>query len=234
LRTLSEPEFRHERKFLLPAPRAALLRARLSAVMRPDPHAGPAGSYHIRSLYFDDLHDSCLTEGISGTDPREKYRIRFYDGKQDVIHLERKRKERGLTSKENCLLTVEQAEILASGRYLPDAEDSPAVLRALCLEMRGRGMRPVITVDYDRTPFILPEGNVRITFDTNLASSPPPRDLFSEDLPKRAVFPTGTVLLEVKYDAFLPDLLTALLHTEDLRQTAFSKYVLCRKYALTR
>ncbi len=234
MKELYVPDFRHERKFLLPAPRAAALRARLSAVMRPDPHAGPGGLYHIRSLYFDDALDTCFQESESGADPREKYRIRCYDNDPSTIHLECKRKERGMTQKVYCRLPEEQALLLAAGTPPDDLGSQPPVLRALALAMRTRGMRPAVIVDYDRIPYVFPGGNVRITFDTNIASAPAGYGLCDPDVPRRPVLPAGTMLLEVKYDAFLPDHIMDLLHTADLRQTAFSKYYLCRKYALSR
>ena len=42
--------------------------------------------------------------------------------------------------------------------------------------------------------------------------------------------PPGQQLLEVKYDAYLPDFIYRSLQLSSLRQTAFSKYYLCRKF----
>ena len=85
-------------------------------------------------------------------------------------------------------------------------------------------------VEYDRIPYVYQNGNVRITLDTNLRSSRS-IDLFLEpSIPHRPVMPPGQQLLEVKYDAYLPDFIYRSLQLSSLRQTAFSKYYLCRKF----
>ena len=38
------------------------------------------------------------------------------------------------------------------------------------------------------------------------------------------------MILEVKYDAFLPEIIACLLQTETLRQQAFSKYGISRRF----
>ena len=98
---------RHEWKHSISAADLLILRPRLRAVMRTDPHA-EGGSYEVRSLYFDDYDNRCMQENENGTDPREKFRIRLYNGSTEKISLECKRKERGKTYKTSCPLTVEQ------------------------------------------------------------------------------------------------------------------------------
>ena len=50
------------------------------------------------------------------------------------------------------------------------------------------------------------------------------------DPSSRPVLPVGQQLLEVKYDEYLPDFIYRSLMLPNLRQTAFSKYYICRKY----
>ena len=64
-----------------------MLRTRLSGLISLDAHA-KNGHYTIRSLYFDDYDDRCLLENENGTDPREKFRIRIYNGSAERISLE--------------------------------------------------------------------------------------------------------------------------------------------------
>lgn len=40
----------------------------------------------------------------------------------------------------------------------------------------------------------------------------------------------GTMILEVKYDAFLPAIMADLVQTPNRRGSAFSKYAVCRMY----
>lgn len=224
-------KYRHEMKYVISAAQIPLLRNRILGMTRLDPHAGSNGIYTIRSLYFDDLFDRCYYENENGTDPREKYRIRIYDHSSERIILECKRKERGKTRKSSCQLTKEQADQLIHGRSIPLTQELPPLLRKFSLEMQTRGLRPVVIVEYERIPYVYKNGNVRITFDTQIASSSSVTDFFSKDLPKRSVMPAGYHLLEVKYDEYLPDFIHQSLELRQLRQTNFSKYYLCRKFS---
>ena len=85
-------DFRHEYKYLCDNGQLRVEQARLESLLQPDPHAGPAGRYAVRSVYFDDLADSCLLENEDGSDPRAKYRLRIYNGSDRRISLERKAK----------------------------------------------------------------------------------------------------------------------------------------------
>ena len=97
--------------------------------------------------------------------------------------------------------------------------------------MLTRRLRPVAIVEYDRIPYVYKNGNVRITLDTNISSCSAVERFLDETLPVRPVMPMGQQLLEVKYDEYLPDFIYRNLQLHSLRQTAFSKYYICRKYA---
>ena len=223
--------FRHEWKFEISKSDILVLRQRLRAVARPDPH-GVNGIYRIRSLYFDNLSDKALREKLDGVNMREKFRIRIYNGCADRVSLEIKRKERGKTQKLSCPLTLAQCESLMAGKVPDIPKDAPAVLQKLCLLMRTRLLSPKVIVEYARIPYVCPQGNVRVTLDEDIGSSGR-TDLFLEkSLPLRPVMPAGQHILEVKYDGYLPDYIYRAVQTDRLRQTAFSKYYLCRRYQL--
>ena len=224
--------YRHELKYLVSAAQIPLLKSRITGLMQRDPHAGSDGIYTIRSLYFDDYCNRCYYENENGTDPREKYRIRIYNHSDQKISLECKRKERGKTLKTACPLTRQQTEQLMRGEAPAVTEEMPPLLRKFAVEMQMRRLRPVVIVEYERIPYIYKNGNVRVTFDTQIASSSDVQAFFSETLPKRPVMPAGQQLLEVKFDEYLPDFIYRSLNLNRLQQTAFSKFYLCRKYSL--
>lgn len=226
----NEQKFRHELKYTISSGQLQLLKNRLVRLVPLDSHVGQQGSYSIRSLYFDDYYDRCLQENENGTDPREKFRIRIYNHSLDRITLECKRKERGKTLKTSCPLTIEQTRMLMAGKPLPDIASQHPVLRKLTMEMLTRKLRPVVIVEYDRIPYIYRNGNVRITLDTNISSSGAIENFLEERIPKRPVMPLGQQLLEVKYDEYLPDFIYRSLQLHSLRQTAFSKYYICRRF----
>lgn len=225
-------KYRHEFKYVVSAGEIAIIKSRISSIMQQDSHTVDNGSYSIRSLYFDDYYNRCMKENENGTDPREKFRIRIYNHSSDRIMLECKRKERGKTLKTSCPLSVEQTKELMAGRVLPDIANQNPVLQKLTLRMMTRKMKPVIIVEYDRVPFVYKNGNVRITLDMNISSSKDIMSFLDEKISRRPVMPSGHHLLEVKYDEYLPDFIYRNIQLMNLRQTAFSKYYICRKYTL--
>jgi hypothetical protein len=231
--SMDAPQYRHEFKYLVSAAQIPLLRSRISGFMSPDPHTGSAGTYEIRSLYFDDYHNHCFYDNENGTDPREKFRIRIYNASASRVTLECKRKEHGMTRKTACPLTPQQTQSLMQNLPLSEPDSLPPLLRKLDLLRQTELMHPVVIVNYVREPFIYADGNVRVTFDTDISSAAPdPERFFSSELPARPVLPLGCHLMEVKYDGFLPDFIYRSLNLGRLRQTSFSKYYLWTKYSL--
>ena len=224
--------FRHELKYLISSAEVTMLRTRLSGLISLDAHAKD-GRYTIRSLYFDDYDDRCLLENENGTDPREKFRIRIYNGSADRISLECKRKERGMTHKTSCPLTREQTELLMAGQILPNVADQPPLLQKLTAQMMTRRLHPVVIVDYLREAYLHPAEEVRITFDMQLRSGLNSVDMFNPYLPTVPPFDHDEIILEVKYNQVLPPYIANLL-TYALRdgacRSAISKYVYCRRF----
>ena len=229
-------EYRNELKYVVSVQQLACLRSRIKPLMALDSHAAEKGDYTIRSVYFDDYKNTCYYENEDGTSPREKFRIRTYNGDPEKIFLELKRKERGKTHKDTCKLTREQCEAFFEGRVPADQEpDAPVlrnapVLRKFQVKYETELYRPKVMVEYEREPYVYRDGNVRITFDTDIRSSNRVDQFFEERIYARPVMPLGYHLMEVKFDEFLPDHIYRSLQLDNLQQTAFSKYYLCRKY----
>lgn len=224
-------KFRHEYKYLITDAEAALLQSKLNAVVERDTHCDDSGIYKISSLYFDDYYNRCFYENENGTDPREKFRIRIYNGSSDIISLECKRKERGKTLKTSARLNEDYVRKLLNGddSFLGSLGENKLVER-FEREIRERSFHPAAIVEYQRIPYVYRTGNVRITFDSNLTSSTQVEKFLDGGYAKRLVMPFGFQLLEVKFDELLPDFIYKAMGIENLRQTAFSKYYLCRKY----
>ena len=221
-------QFRHEWKHELSCADMLVLRARLRAVMKPDPHAID-GKYHIRSLYFDNLDDKALREKIDGVNMREKFRIRLYNCDPSVIHLEKKAKRNGLGTKFSANLSAEEAQKIVDGDLdWMLASERPLVQELYC-KMRCQGMRPKTIVDYTREPFIYGPGNVRVTLDYDIRTGLKCTDFLN---PQAVTVPAGDapILLEVKWDNFLPSIIRAAVGVPDRRVGSFSKYAQCRIY----
>jgi len=96
--------------------------------------------------------------------------------------------------------------------------------------MKYLALKPVTVVDYEREAYVYPHGNVRITFDSKVKSSIRNTNMFQKQLPMVDVLEPTEVILEVKYDEYLPSVISTLLRGINTRQEAYSKYQLSRMY----
>ena len=248
-------QYRHELKYKISYPDYLAMRSRLRPVMKADPHAAAGGRYLVRSVYFDNLNDKALREKIDGVAKREKFRIRYYNDDLSYIVLEKKMKIGSLCLKCSAPITEEECrKILSGGRSsvtdggrsstidggrgsmrngdLSFMKEHPQELvRELYAKMTCQLLRPRVLVSYTREPFIYPAGNVRVTFDSDIRTS-----LFHQEfLTKEAAGISATdepqdVYLEVKFDAFLPEVVQDLIRVKGIRQHAFSKYSASRRF----
>ena len=223
-----ETAWRHEWKHEISYADLLCIRQRLRAVAETDPHAVD-GKYRVRSLYFDTPGDRALREKIDGADPREKFRIRCYNGDASVIRLEKKMRRGGLGTKFSAEVSaVETRRIICGDLDWMLASGRPLVQELYC-RMRYQGLRPKTIVDYTREPFLYRPGNVRVTFDYDIRTGLSCTDFLN---PECVTIPAGDapILLEVKWDAYLPTVIRDAVQTGNLRATAFSKYAQCRIY----
>ena len=220
--------FRHEWKHIINQGDAVILRQRLKSVMKNDENAVD-GKYFIRSLYFDTPADTALREKVDGVSRREKFRIRFYNFNTTVIHLEKKSKISGLCSKQSADLTEEQVRKIISGDIDWMKSDDNTLIRELHQKMTVQQLKPKTIVDYWREPFVYEAGNVRVTLDYEIRTGLGSKDYFSKDCPTVSV-PDNPIILEVKWDEFLPTVIRNAIQIGDRKTSAFSKYATCRIY----
>lgn len=222
-------DYRHELKFLVSEQQMALIEFRLKLLMKQDVHQKD-GRYNIRSLYFDDLFDSCMYENENGVDARSKYRIRIYDKKMNVIKLEKKMKLKGMTKKIAATIN-EETSLRCMNGLGPDVRQNCSELeKELYVQMKTKGMKPITIVEYERTAFVEKNGNIRITFDRNISGCEKVGEFFKKKIPLVPLLPEGWHILEVKYDEYFPDYIKDVLEIGELQRTAFSKYYYARNY----
>ncbi|MDD3277264.1 MAG: polyphosphate polymerase domain-containing protein [Lachnospiraceae bacterium] len=217
--------FRHEWKYMITEAEKDDIKRRLDYLLKKDSHTIDQ-EYAIRSLYFDDYWDSSYDDKIMGCDLRKKYRIRIYNYSDTRILLERKCKVGNYIYKESARLTKEEFERIMEGEYRFLEFSEQQLLREFYVECMCRLFRPKVIVDYEREPYVMEEGTVRITFDKRLRAAVG-WDIFDAALPTLSVFPPEQLVLEVKYTEFLPKLLQQVLPTANAEFMAVSKYALC-------
>ena len=137
-----------------------------------------------------------------------------------------------MIQKKSCRITRDQYEKMIRLEPIPITAENPPLLNRMLLQQRTQLMQPKVIVQYLRRPFVCDEGNVRVTFDMNITSSPSFDQFFSKDIPERPVLPKGQHLLEVKFDEYLPDYIYHAIQMTNMRLETFSKYYLCRTYNL--
>jgi hypothetical protein len=185
-------------------------------------------SYFIRSLYFDDNRDSALYDKNAGVYSRRKYRVRIYNMHNDVIKLECKQKVGEYICKESTAIDLEEYYSIINNDY-SFLKQTKGLKKEYYHQFMEKGLRPRVIVDYDREAYVLNTSEVRITFDKNLRVGFNSNDIFSDNLITYGVYEIGAMILEVKFNEFLPDYVIQLLSSciSQYKQ-AISKYVLCR------
>lgn len=221
-------QYRHECKHEITQADLSAIRQRLRAVARPDAHAAD-GRYTIRSLYFDTPEDTALREKMDGVSRREKFRIRYYNHDPSMIHLEKKCKLGGFGYKQTAVLTAAEVQAIVDGSldWMPGS--GRPLVQELYSRMRGQRLRPRTIVDYTREPFVYAPGNVRVTLDYDIRTGLGSTDFLNPDcvtIPVRG----APVILEVKWDAFLPEIIRDAVWLNGRQTGAFSKYAACRAY----
>lgn len=101
----------------------------------------------------------------------------------------------------------------------------------LCKELlrgiRTQQLRPRTVVDYEREAFVWQPGNIRVTLDSDIRAGLSPERFLSPGVPELTA---AEAVLEVKYDAFLPDFVRDLVQLPNRRTAAFSKYAVCCRF----
>lgn len=222
-------EYRHEIKHIITPADAAAIRANLNVVARIDSHAADSGGHYlIHSLYFDDLCDTALHEKLDGVNQRKKYRIRYYNNDLSYIVLECKMKQDGVGAKPQERLTLEEARRILTGDIGWMAACGRPLLTALYVDMKLRGLQPKVVVEYKRLPYVYAPGNVRVTIDWNIRTAKP--NQFFASNPLTLPIQDNVMLLEVKWDEYLPSVIRQAVALKSRQGSAFSKYAACRVY----
>lgn len=224
--------YRHELKFYINAGDYALLSRRLSLCLDRDKNADEHGNYFIRSLYFDDLGDSAFREKLDGVDARDKYRIRIYNLRDDVIKLERKHKQGQFILKDSAPLSRKECDELIGGDPSFMLKRSEPFLKEMYGQFVTRRLKPRVIVDYTREAYVYPYEDVRVTFDKQVKTGFRAVDLFDGSFPTYPVVDGYGTVMEIKFNKSLPLHIRALLQIDAHARSAISKYCLCRRYEL--
>lgn len=226
----NEKRFRHELKYLIGHYEYMILRKRLIPNLQLDKNVNERGVYNIRSLYFDDCYNKSLFEKLSGLKEREKFRIRIYNKEDKLIKLERKEKINDLTYKEQVEISRKDYENILKGNIAFLKNSNSNLLKYFYTQIVSRHLKPVVIVDYNREPYMLKFKNIRITFDKELKTGLTSTNIFDKNLVLLNVLESPLIILEIKYDDFLPSHIKNLMQISVSKKVSISKYTICRKH----
>lgn len=220
---------RHELKYYINQEMYYELRNRLRRVLRQDENMSNENGYLISSLYFDDMYHGAFSEKISGTRFRKKFRIRSYEMSDSVIRLECKSKYNEYISKIGARPTREEYNKILRGEYNHLLLRNERVCQELACYQKTKLLRPKVVVEYLREAYVHSLGNIRITFDKNISASVGSLDMFSKEYRTSPILPEGIMVLEIKYDDYIPKYILQTIQAGMTNHCAISKYVMCEE-----
>ncbi|MCL2108123.1 MAG: polyphosphate polymerase domain-containing protein [Oscillospiraceae bacterium] len=219
--------WRHEKKYILSAGIYEVLKRRCAAVMPLDMHMREGG-YRVTSLYFDDIYRTAYNDKLGGFLKRCKYRVRAYNLSAQRISLEAKLKEGEHVRKKSALLNLDEYHAIIKADFSFCAKrNSEQFLQNFHAAAVTTGLKPAYITDYFREAFVAEAGNVRITFDRELSAGlcyDGSFDMFKASF--TPVLDGGEVVLEVKYDRFIPSYIEELITGYPLMSEPVSKFIL--------
>lgn len=211
---------RYEWKYIMSAEQTDFFCSRLKGHMEPDAY----GLTTIASLYYDTPDRQLIRASIEKPEFKEKIRLRAYGPvtKTSPVFLELKRKAFGIVYKRRVQATIPEAERFLSGTANLDG-DGQIDREITYFRDYYRNLVPACMILYDRTAYVEPDGDLRLTIDRN------PR--YRTDALRFDLAPIGTSLLrpgetilEIKVQDTIPLWLVRILSEGRIRRGSISKY----------
>ena len=230
---------RYELKFVVSGEESKRFLELAGELLVIDPY-GPAGGYRVSSQYFDTQDRRCYREKIDGVSDRRKLRLRFYgevDGDatfaQRAFFLELKHRASETIRKERLPLAPAGAramlddagELLDAATHAAPGAETNGELASM---LRFAGARRLVAsnvITYHREAWMgAVDPRLRITFDSSLHALSPERFLHVSAGVGEQILTATRLLLEVKFDTWIPGWVKDVLKKLAIRPLRFSKY----------
>jgi SPX domain-containing protein involved in vacuolar polyphosphate accumulation len=204
------------------------LKRLLDALLVKDRNMKQGKDYYIRSLYFDTPENKDYYDKLIGVAHRKKIRLRIYDTSADKVKLEMKNKDNDYSIKETMTISRKEAMKILKGDYHVLAEYDNEISQKAYFTRRAHAYTPKVVVDYEREAYLLPVENIRITFDKRVRAYKGD-GLFEEHNAFVGVLAPEYMILEVKYDRYLPAYVENVLSSINMQRMSISKYCMARE-----
>lgn len=210
---------RYEIKFILSKEQTAFMIEELKKHMNIDQY----GLTSIASIYYDTPDFRLIRNSIERPYYKEKIRLRSYGASEegDQVFLELKRKSGKVVYKRRISTTLNDANEFFS--YIKSIEDNQQITKEIVyFRDYYKNLSPQIMVISDRTAYVEPTNDVRLTIDFHPRYRTNNFD-FSNLNDGSPLLPEGSTILEIKVRNNLPLWLTHILSEGKIYKTNFSK-----------
>jgi hypothetical protein len=211
---------RRELKYILDRGQIAKLRRAMEGHMTADQF----GLTTIGTIYYDTPDQRLIRASLEKPEYKEKLRLRSYGRatESSPVFLELKRKALGTVYKRRIRTTIQNAAGFVSGAL--ESPDDSQIGRELSSFRHHYGeLVPSCLIIYDRTAYVEPGGDLRLTIDENPRYRMEDLDL-TRPMVGIPLLPEGCAILELKVQGAMPLWLTHALSEARIYKTSFSKY----------
>ena len=179
------------------------------------------------NTYFDDIYNSAYYDKIDGINEREKFRIRIYNDDDNFIRLEKKEKRFGLTFKTQTTISKQEYEDIINDNYNDITNIKNELLKELLIKKKLNNLKPSVIVEYDRYALNGMVEDLRITFDENIKTQRFHTNLLKNTSLNFAVMNKDEIVLEIKFNDYIPQHILAIINSIPSIRIAVSKFALC-------
>jgi len=219
---------RKELKYYIRPTEYLLLRERLKRIIKRDGHNLTNKGYKIKSLYFDTLTNKCYYEKQAGIEQRKKIRLRIYSLNDQKVKFELKKKINEIIIKETATITKKDAEKVQEGNFECLLQYKNNVLNKIYKILKTELLKPVIIIEYLRDAYVCSMNHTRITFDKVISANKINLNLFTPIVTNQEITKNNLIIMEIKYNGFLPKFIKDSIKIQRFTKTSISKYALGR------
>tara|TARA_B100001057_G_scaffold446114_1_gene484386 strand:+ start:19562 stop:20296 length:735 start_codon:yes stop_codon:yes gene_type:complete len=228
--------FRYEFKYIISNLIREKIKKDISYFMKIDKYAqiNEGEKYFVRSLYFEDYHNSNFYEKIDGVRNRRKYRLRTYSNYEknnNLIFLEQKSRLENHVTKYRKKIDNSHIDLFYNNNRVFDLLNNydDALTRSFLYDYTKKNIRPKVLVDYYRTPYISNfDMNFRLTIDQNIIVSRSNKLFNSYNRKINSLLDHS--ILEIKFKRRIPAWFHKIIMGYNLERISISKFVLGIKY----
>ena len=211
---------RHEYKYMISYVDYFKIIEQIKTMMNHDRH-GDFDSYPVRSVYLDDLVHSGAADKAFGNEIHKKYRVRYYhDSKKKKLEMKYKIGELSTKTSTSINDEVYRGIIESDFTILAEYMDND-LIRKYALDLLKSHLKPTLFMEYQREAFRDDADNIRVTFDHSLCGERFDTNIERLDYQLMA---NDKLILEVKYEHFIPKEIKAILTQIKMDHIAYSKY----------